>query len=64
MVPIVAAGLSFAIVEQGIHVRLHDDEGQVIAVVRLGAQVLPYADRQWRGTYERFLDESPSQAVH
>lgn len=64
MEPIAAAGLTFAVVAQAIHVRLHDEDGHVIAVVRLGQGVLPLADRQWRGCYERVLDASPSEAVH
>jgi hypothetical protein len=64
MEPIAAAGLSFAVVAQAIHVRLHDEEGAVVAVVRLSPAVLPHADNQWRGCYERLLDSSPSEAVH
>lgn len=64
MEPIAATGLSFAVVAEGIHVRLHDEEGAVIAVVRLNAAVAPYADSQWRGCYERLLASSPSEAVH
>ncbi len=62
--PLEARGLSFAADAGHLAVRLHDDDGTVVAMVVLTNRAALDADHLWAGAIERVKTASPSRGTH
>jgi hypothetical protein len=62
--PLVAEGLSIMGERGRLTVRLHDADGEVVAIARLRSREALNADLLWASAVERVKTGSPSRGTH